>query len=218
MEYTALDGRIKIINCDCMDYMKTLDDNAFGYVITDVPYGKGNGTVSKFGKEKKRRKKNWDKERPSKKYFDEMMRVSDTQIIFGYNYFSDLVKPTRSIICWDKVGGYKFDNPFAPFELAWTSTNEQARKYTIVQQGFISEEKDYFHVTQKPVKLFGQIMNDYCGKGKTILDPYSGSATTAIAAILTGNSCVCCEKDIDYFNLSVERVKTFLEQQDLFIG
>ena len=33
---------IELLNCDCMEYMKTLPDNAFDLAICDPPYGGGN--------------------------------------------------------------------------------------------------------------------------------------------------------------------------------
>jgi len=220
METSFLNGRIRIINCDCMEYMSSLKENEFDFILTDVPYGKGNGKVSAFGKKKIKikKKKNWDLTRPDKKYFDEMQRVSKNQIIFGYNYFADIIPITNALISWDKIGHYNFTNPFSDFELAWTSTNKQAKKYTVIQQGFISEERDYFHPVQKPVKLFGKIINDYCNDITSILDPFAGSCVTAIACILTNKTCVCCEKDKKMFDLSVNRIKTFLEQKDLFLN
>ena len=33
---------IELLNCDCMEYMRTLPDNAFDLAICDPPYGGGN--------------------------------------------------------------------------------------------------------------------------------------------------------------------------------
>lgn len=39
----------------------------------------------------------WDVVRPGPEYFRQLFRVSKNQIIFGYNYFSDMLPPSRGI-------------------------------------------------------------------------------------------------------------------------
>ena len=40
MEYA--NGNIRLIHGDCMDFMRTLPDNAFDLAVVDPPYGDGN--------------------------------------------------------------------------------------------------------------------------------------------------------------------------------
>ena len=54
---------INLINADCLDYMKKLDDNSVDAIITDAPYG-----ISFMGKK-------WDYQIPNVDYFKEMLRV-----------------------------------------------------------------------------------------------------------------------------------------------
>lgn len=55
-------------------------------------------------------KKNWDKEIPSKEYFEQLFRVSKNQVIFGGNYFG--LPPTRCFLVWDKGEGFYNRKPF----------------------------------------------------------------------------------------------------------
>lgn len=161
-------------------------DKSVDLVLTDPPYGiDASGGVGGFGSSKtdNHYDDDWDTMRPSKEYFDEMLRIGKKVVIFGGNFFTDLLPVNGHWIVWDKVGETKFDNPFSKCELAWTNVAKKTvQKYVVIQQGFISEEKVRFHPTQKPVTLFEQIINDYTEEGEFVFDPFLGSGTSAIAA------------------------------------
>lgn len=68
------------------------------------------------------------------------------------------------------------------------------------------------HPTQKPVPLIECLIKTYSNEGDLILDNTAGSMTTAIAAINTGRSCICIEKDDNYFKIGYERVINHLKE------
>lgn len=70
--------------------------------------------------------------------------------------------------------------------------------------------KDRFHPTQKSLPLFEELILKHSNEGDTVLDCFAGSATTAVAAVETGRNFVGCEKDIDFYNKSVARLKKYL--------
>ena len=81
-------GNIELINADCMDYMKTLPDNAFDLAIVDPPYGIGedgkkNHSRGKMAKPTLYAPKQWDRSTPKQDYFEELRRVSKHQIIWA---------------------------------------------------------------------------------------------------------------------------------------
>lgn len=157
----------KITNADCLAVMRELPDKCIDLILTDPPYGIScdGGTYGLGVSPKKIKKKDWDKTIPAKEYFDEMFRISKNQIIFGGNYFTEFLPPTKAWICWDKIGGLKLKNNFSECELIWTSFKSVTRKITFIQQGFINDDKAEnkfrFHPTQKPLKLFEMILSDY---------------------------------------------------------
>jgi len=55
-------------------------------------------------------------------------------------------------------------------------------------------------------------------EGATVLDPFMGSGSTAIACIRTGRPFIGVERDLDHFNTAVERIRRELAQGDLFLG
>src|SRR5690554_4474237 len=117
---------IQLIQGDCMDYMKTLEDNAFDLAIVDPPYGIGmsGGNVGYKGFNNLERK-NWDNCPPDDSYFDELRRVSKNQVVWGGNYFKSLW-PTRCYLVWDKGAGFK-GRTYAESEMAWTSFDANAK-------------------------------------------------------------------------------------------
>jgi site-specific DNA-methyltransferase (adenine-specific) len=180
-------------------------------------YGGGYG----FGVNRKvLTKKDWDKQIPNKEVFEEIFRVSKNQIIFGGNYFTQYLEPTKAWIIWDKIGNLELKNTFSQCELIWTSFNKVTKKITFIQQGFINDSKEEnkfrFHPTQKPVELFQRILSDYSKEGDLILDCFSGSGTTAIACHNLKRRFICVEKDVDYWKASVERLERVQEQLELF--
>lgn len=80
---------IQIVNDDCLNFLKTLKDKSVDLIITDPPYGIGiakKTTLSIKGasdSKKEFTEKEWDSFIPTKEYFDEMIRVSKNQIIWG---------------------------------------------------------------------------------------------------------------------------------------
>lgn len=65
------------------------------------------------------------------------------------------------------------------------------------------------HPNQKPVELFKELIKKHSNEGDMILDPFSGSGTTSIAADSLGRNFICIENDTDYFNKSTIRYKTY---------
>lgn len=71
------------------------------------------------------------------------------------------------------------------------------------------------HPTQKPVALLEYLIKTYSNENDLILDNCAGSFSTAIAAINTNRCFIGIEKEENYFNIGVKRVKERL-QSDVF--
>ena len=79
---------IEIVNSDCVEVLKSFEDNYFDLAICDPPYGIGAGIgTGRSGKDLVKKGKvkggNWDLEIPNDEYFAELFRVSKNQIIWG---------------------------------------------------------------------------------------------------------------------------------------
>ena len=207
----------RIILGDCLNVMKQIPDKYFDLCLTDPPYGinieKMNFTNSTKGGVCKRNDYSncFTDDKVSKDVFDEIIRVSKNQIIFGGNYYTEYLESTQGWIVWNKKGDGRYSNDFADGELAWTSLNKPLKIYHylwtgMIQQNMKNKEKR-IHPTQKPVDLFGMILRDYSKEGDKIFDPFSGSGTTAIACHRGKRQFLCVEKDEVYFKKSVERLE-----------
>lgn len=202
---------INRITCaDCLDILKQLPDKCVDLVLTDPPYGintkfKG-GLNSKMSKFNSIVEKQWDYA-PDKKLFNELFRVSKNQIICGGNYFN--LPATRCFIVWDKQISPDFSLAMA--EYFWTSFDKLAKIYRMN-----SEKTDRIHPTQKPLKLFEQILQDYSNENDLVLDCFSGSGTTAVACHNLKRRFICVERDPEYWKASCERLEQAQRQQTLF--
>lgn len=207
---------VTLLNTDCMEYMATLPDNHFSIAVVDPPYGIDiNMNMGlRAGKRADHKVKSWDKSTPDDAYFDELMRVSVNQIIWGGNYFP--LPLTKSWIFWDKHVPDGVD--FADGELAWTSYSKTLVKAKIKYTGFQGMDiGGKIHPTQKPVALYSWIFKNYTQHGDTILDTHLGSGSSAIAAQkLGGVKFVGCELDTEYFDAACKRFKEQTMQQDMF--
>jgi len=215
MAIEALKNRI--INADFRDVLKELPDKSVDLLLTDPPYAIDivRQLVKKDPYQKHGYKswelKEWDKERPTKKDFEEMIRVSKNQSIWGGNYFADLLPASQGWLVWNK--GQR-DFSLADGELAWTSYNKALRIFDYSRAQALKDGK--IHPTQKPVALFEWILNLRTKENDLILDCYSGSGTTAVACYNLRRNFICIEKDSDYYKSSVERLETIQAQMRIF--
>ena len=201
----------KIHHADCMDIMKDMNDKCIDLVITDPPYN-----IKRFERGSLRFDKNnnykngleWDN-KPNKDYFNELFRVSQYQIIWGANNFE--LPTSEYFIVWDKQ--QTVDN-FASAELAYTNIKKPAKiyKYSIHKHN----QTIKIHPTQKPISLYRWLLQNYAKQGQLILDTHSGSGSCAIACHLEGFDFIAIEKDKDYYNDSVKRLKTEISQLRMF--
>jgi len=217
---------IELLNIDCMEYMATLPDKAFDLAIIDPPYGinfDGNTTVKgkggkagTFSNKQHHDKKGWDNERPSAEYFDELRRVSKNQIVWGGNYFADLLPPKKGWIFWDKKITNANNTNFSDGELAWTSFDCILRRFTYDWIGFgylnNPQGEKKIHPTQKPIRLYKWLLKNYAKEGDRILDTHLGSGSSAIAALDGGFDFVGCEIDADYYAAAVKRFNIHKQQ------
>ena len=187
-----------------------MSDNQFDLAIVDPPYGIDAENCFGQSNNKKIHKKfkKWDKQTPSKNYFTELFRVSKNQIIWGGNYFG--LPPNRHFLIWRKLTiSEKFT--MAMCEYAWSSFNLNAKWIEIAPQN-----SDRFHPTQKPVKLYQWILENYAEQGNKILDTHLGSGSIAIACDKLGYDLTACEINKQYYDKAMQRLEEHQKQLKLF--
>ena len=189
-------------NMDCMQGMKEFPDKYFELAIVDPPYGINIETSGTYFK--KFKTKGWDNETPKQPYFDELMRVSKNQIIWGANYFQ--LPPNKCFIIWKKPQ-ISEELSFSMCEYAWASFDSTAKVIEIYGQEF-----DRIHPTQKPIKLYEWLLAKYAKQGDKILDTHVGSASSLIACHNLGFQYVGFEIDKEYYEKSLDRLETAKKQ------
>ena len=202
---------VNFFNVDNIEFMKSKPNNFYDLAIVDPPYGID---IAK-----------WDaiNMKPNKEYFNELFRVSKSQIIWGGNYFN--LPHTEAWICWDKT--HKFNRPLdiGEFEMVWTSFKHKAKflRYTYCGNfyGWEKPKTDYkkpkkIHITQKPIDVYRWLLQNYAKQGDKILDTHGGSGSIAIACDIEGFNLDICEIDKEYFEASKARFELHKKQLVLF--
>jgi len=216
----------KLYHLDCMAGMKEFPDKFFDLAITDPPYfpeanlhyfsGK---TISSTGVKRKNYTKSSSWKVPGNDYYQELMRVSKNQIIWGINYFAEFQGVPSGRIVWDKQRSGLIGS-FSDGEIASCSLINGVRFYRYrwdgMLQGNMKNREQKFHVTQKPVPLYHWVLNTYAKPGEKILDTHAGSASSLMACIDLGFDYVGFEIDENYHKLACERIENHLAQQCLF--
>jgi site-specific DNA-methyltransferase (adenine-specific) len=89
----------------------------------------------------------------------------------------------------------------------------QSMEYGMNEKSIIKESRNHYkaiHPTEKPVRLLERLLNLVCNEGCTVLDPFSGSASTAIACINTNRNYIGFELDKEYYDLSITRINNVM--------
>lgn len=178
-------------------------------IVTDPPYGIGQDGGRGHRKSscaKVQDRKDWDKERPPAEIFDWLICAPAGSIIWGGNYFADLLPPRMGWLYWQKLIG----GDFSDGELAWTSRNGALKEFT-----HRKTNAEMAHPTQKPVQLMQWCLG-FLPDADTILDPFMGSGTTGVACVNLGRKFIGIELDPDYFEIACRRISEAYKQPRLF--
>ncbi len=203
-------GNAELWHGDCREVLPLLPP--VDLVLTDPPYGIGADTHA--GPEKSGWKQygdgGWDAERPEAEIFGLMLAASKTVIVWGGNYFTDLLPPTMQWLVWDK--GQR-DFSLADCEFAWSSQRRAARIFTYTRPQALQDGRE--HPTQKPIALMEWCIKQ-AGDPATILDPFMGSGTTGVAAMDLQRDFIGIEREPKYFDIACRRIEQAHAQGQLF--
>ena len=197
-----------ITNEDNMVMMARYPDKYFDLAIVDPPYGIGADEAAAKNKGKWGWKdygeSQWDRDRPSPDVFAAILGLSKDQIIWGGNYFADLLPQGGRWMFWDKLNSMP---SYSDGEMAWTSLNGVSVKmFKQCNNGLASlRDGERHHPTQKPVNLIEWCLS-FAPEARTVCDPYMGSGTTGVACARMGLQFVGIERERKYFDIACERI------------
>lgn len=194
---------------DCLEVMAKLPDKCVDLVLTDPPYRneednqptmdmRKNGGMDSFGN------------KLTDKQFKEIERVSDKQIIWGFNNF-DFLPACKGFVVWEKHIPENFTMSMA--EIAYLSEN-----IATISKVFwcASNLEDRRHPTQKPLPLMDWCLRKYALGGGLIADFFMGSGTTAVACEKLGRQWIGVEISEKYCEIAAKRIQAENNQLKLF--
>lgn len=203
----------RIVHGDCLKVMRTVPSNSVGLVLTDPPYG------VRYRDRTNRSIANDDNVRGILRVFDDLYRVlkPDSYCIsfYGWNKIDDFMAAWRRAgftpvghIVWHK--SYSSSHGFLNYRheqaylLAKGRPAKPAQPLDDVLPWHYSGNKA--HPTEKSVRILRPLIRTFSRPGEVVVDPFSGSASTAIAAALEGRRYFGIELDAEYFRLSQQRM------------
>ena len=171
-------------------------------IFTDPPYGMN--AVSKSGVLSKNYKNdimNDDTNEVAISAFLLSQKLFPTakQVWFGANYYTECLPSSECWVVWDKNNGASDQTDC---ELAWTNFRSVVRQFTMA-----SEKTNRVHPTQKPVRLFAEIVKKFENKERfdTVVDLFGGSGSTLIACEQLNRTCYMMELDPKYCDVILQR-------------
>jgi DNA modification methylase len=215
-------GDCRLIHGDCREVLPGLPKHDL--LLTDPPYGIGSdkgantGGTDASGRYARRPKQyvgTWDDARPTADEFGAILHACRVAVVWGGNYFSDLLPQGGRWMFWDKLNSMP---SYSDGEIAWTNIGGVVvKKFTQCNNGLSSlRDGERHHPTQKPVSLFAWCMSFTLG-AKTVLDPFMGSGTTGVACIQLGKSFTGIERERKYFDIACRRIERAQAQGKLLL-
>lgn len=214
---------------DCLELMKQIPDGSIDMVVTDPAYQVISGGNKSILSDR------WNGSilaRNDGKIFEHnSIKTNEYLPILyriirkgGHCYIMTNNLNLRDLLNQAESVGFNFHNL-----LRWDKNNKTANRwymkdceYTVFlykkpaksinnmssSQGFKCDNiRDKNHPTQKPVELMEHYIKNSSNEGDLILDPFSGSGTTAIACENTNRRWICIEKDPEYYLKSMFRIR-----------
>lgn len=219
-------------NADCFEVMREMQNKSIDLVLTDPPYifqswsSSGGSEICQRSKRKLRELKaanltsGYDFSRAFCE-FDRLCKIPNILVFCSNQQIADTMQWFTSesmnpvLLTWCKTnaiptryGHYLSNTEFciyahkrnAPFN--WNALPLKA--YSKVYTGPTVKGT---HPNQKPLEFVSNLIQIHSNKGDTILDPFAGSGTTAVAASKLGRKFIVCEKNEAFYKDMVRRIK-----------
>lgn len=183
-------------------------------VLTDPPYGIGIGGAGTIGGAGVVLPKNygisdWDNEPMSAEEWSLIKPAAPFWIVWGANHFADVIGPSHGALIWDKRCQNGWDDTFSECEIAWTNLFTRTKAFRHLWAGALRASEQGAdvrqHPTQKPVALMKWCLS-LANNIRRILDPYTGSGPSLIAAKECGLEAIGIEIEEKYCEITAKRL------------
>jgi len=259
-EFEDKEKRIKVVNADCLDYLKEIPDGSIDLILTDPPYmiskeatirRSRNPLKYKYvGKDISFNFGKWD-----------LFNTEEEYLIFTENWFKEcsrVLKPCGHLVSffdkWKigelvKIGKkYKIDgrqplfwikkNPVPAarkvafmnaIEMAYWGTKFNGEKKTKATFNYkLGQHPEYLicpitptnrnrkrHPCEKHPKWIEWVVSYLSNEGDTILDSFAGTGVVGEISLKMNRKCILIEKEKDYYDIILNRIKPILSQKKL---
>lgn len=156
-------------------------------------------------------------------FYNHQLRWRDSRCLHPVQWFTPAEWKMRTEIIWDRGGGMmlnarmfcRYDERILWFVRgkAWKWNQDQVGLGTVWR---ISAAKNKDHPVAFPVEMPKRCILATTNPGDIVLDPYSGSASTGVAAVTNGRRYIGIEREEKYFNAACERIEEAQRQGSLF--
>ena len=212
MNKEIITDKVILYNDDCLNVIKTFEDNSFELAIIDPPYWDDEDCVGSIRTTGNKQEKLNLGGKPTHEFWAELKRVSKHQIVFGANNFGF---PFKGFIVWDKTN-IPDEFTLSKCEIASVSDglSKVAKVFRCSSAARAHDKR--FHPTTKPIELYEWVLSKYAQKGWKILDTHLGSGSSAVAAHNLGHDFVGIEINNEYYTKAKERILNHTMQLKLF--
>jgi len=219
----------EIFNEDCLEGMKTLSDGSVDLIATDPPYCVGvssNGYKSTFT--------DFNLMRPFfEQLFGEWRRVLKDG---GHAYcctdwrtypflYPLIVKylTVRNLIVWEHMRMRAGNWYRGSYELIMFAVNGDGKRdfwggerdlWRIKSDSVAFAIEKRLHPAEKPVELMARMIANSTAEGELVLDPFAGSATTAVACINLNRNFIGYEIDEHFYDVARKRIDEAIAQRE----
>lgn len=226
--------QIRIYCADARDLLTSLEANSIDLIVTDPPYG-----VAYY-----RRALNWEDRIIANDEQEDVteilsilaecvrvLRAGRHMYVFGDFDLSTIqgISATCTLI-WDK-GVLKPGDLRLPWArnyepIQFAVHGHKSRSYgttglqlTRMRRGAIlrypwGSVQVRHHMTEKPIGLLRELIEVSSREGELVLDPFMGSGTTLLAAILEGRQAIGCDIEMGYAEIAARRVDRLLDAME----
>lgn len=222
----------KVQNMDCIEGIQSLEKESIDLLLTDPPYNvsrKSNfHTMGRQGVDFGE----WDKEFDQQEWLRlacEKVKKGGSAIIFNdYKNIGEMKEVLekngfiiKEMLMWKKPNPMPRNRDrlyVTSIEVAlwavkgkgWTFNRQRDTYENAIFEAPTVNHKKRIHPTQKPIEILNEIIKIHSNEGDLILDPFMGSASTAIACLDNNRNFIGFELNKEYYDLSLKRINTYI--------
>ena len=224
----------KIHNTDCLEFMRNLPDKCIDLILTDPPYlvtsrGSSGNSGGMLQKEINKSGNVFEYNSTNvKDYLPEFYRVlkdsTHCYIMCNHTNLREMLNTSQEVgfeftkcLIWDK--GNKIMGQFymSQFEYILFLRKGEGKKINdcgtsdlirVENKKIKNKDGSNLHDTEKPVELMAILIKNSTNENDIVFDPFMGIGATAIACKMFGRNYIGCEIDKNYYQTSLERIKS----------